>query len=116
MMVRILPKEGNLVAQRIMRDIIQKTEINQEDMEKVGMEVVKEGGVIWDENKEKELGQKPVKFTDAEMGYLKDQVKKLDETQKVTREAFLLCEKIHNLKGKQEMEEEEEEKEENAPS
>jgi len=106
MLAQILPREGNLVAQRIMRDIITKTELSQGEMNKVEMKPVEGGGVKWDDNKEAELGQKNIKFTDAEIGYLKDQVKKLDETQKVSRDTFLLCEKIHNLKTGEEKEKE----------
>jgi len=105
MIAQILPSEGDLTAQRVMRDIIQKTELNQEEMKQVGMEGMKDGGVKWDDKKEKKLGQRNVKFTEAEIGFLKDQVKKLDETHKVSRDTFLLCERIHNLviegKGKE---------------
>ena len=106
MIAQLLPREGNLIAQRIMRDIITKTELSQDEMNKVGMEALKDGGVKWDDKKEDEFGQKLVKFTDAEIGYLKDQVKKLDETQKVSRDTFLLCERIHNLKTSEEKEKE----------
>lgn len=110
MIAQILPREGNLIAQRIMRDIGQKTELNQEEMDAVKMKPLPTGGVQWDDGLEKFLGQKTIKFTDAEIGFLKDQVKKLDEQQKVTRDTFLLCERIHNLKGR------EEEEKEDAPS
>ena len=76
------------------------------------MKATQAGGVQWDDKKEQEFGQKTIKFTDAEIGFLKDQVKKLDETKKVTRDTFLLCERIHNLKGREETQEEEK----NAPS
>ena len=106
MLAQILPREGNLVAQRIMRDIVTKTELSQDEMNKVEMKAAEGGGVKWDDKKEAELGQKNIKFTDAEIGYLKDQVKKLDETQKVSRDTFLLCERIHNLKTGEEKEKE----------
>lgn len=97
MIAQILPREGNLIAQRLIRDIGQKTELNQSEMKQVDMGPAEGGGIKWDEKKEKEFGQKNIKFTDAEIGFLKDQVKKLDETQKVSRDTFLLCERIHNL-------------------
>lgn len=106
MIAQILPREGNLIAQRIMRDISQKTELTQEEMDSVKMKSLPTGGVQWDDGLEKFLGHKTIKFTDAEIGFLKDQVKKLDETQKVSRDTFLLCERIHNLKGKEEEEKE----------
>lgn len=107
---QIFPKEANLISQRIMRDIAQKTELSQEEMDAVGMKPAEEGGVRWDDDLEEKAGKKTIKFTDAEIGFLKDQVKKLDETQKVTRDTFLFCERIHNLKGKEEREEKEQEK------
>lgn len=106
MIAQILPREGNLIAQRIMRDISQKVELSQEEMDKVKMKPLPTGGVQWDDGLEKFLGQKTIKFTDAEMGFLKDQVKKLDETQKVSRDTFLLCDRIHNLKTGEEKEKE----------
>lgn len=106
MISQILPREGNLVAQRIMRDIGQKTELTQEEMDSVKMKPLPSGGVTWDDKLEKFLGQKTIKFTDAEIGFLKDQVKKLDETQKVSRDTFLLCDRIHNLKTSEEKEKE----------
>lgn len=106
MIQQILPREGNLIAQRIMGDISQKTELNQEEMDEVKMKPLPTGGVQWDDKLEKFLGQKTIKFTDAEIGFLKDQVKKLNEQEKITRDQFLLCERIHNLKGKEEKEEE----------
>ena len=107
MIAQILPREGNLVAQRIIRDVIEKTELSQGEMDKVDMGPAEGGGIKWDEEKEKEFGQKTIKFTDAEIGYLKDQVKKLHEKEKIIRDQFLLCERIHNLKGKEEREEKE---------
>jgi len=106
MIAQILPREGNLIAQRIMRDISQKVELNQAEMDSVKMKSLPTGGVQWDDKLEKFLGQKTIKFTDAEIGFLKDQVKKLDETQKVSRDTFLLCERIHNLKTSEEKEKE----------
>lgn len=106
MLAQILPREGNLIAQRIMRDIITKTELSQDEMDKIKMEGVESGGVKWDDKKEAELGQKNIKFTDAEIGYLKDQIKKLDETNKISRDTFVLCERIHNLKTGEEKEKE----------
>ena len=106
MIAQILPREGNLIAQRIMRDIVTKTELSQAEMDEIGMEPVEGGGVKWDDKLEKFLGQKTIKFTDAEMGYLKDQIKKLNEKGKISRDTFLLCERIHNLKTGEEKEKE----------
>jgi len=97
MIAQLLPKEGNLITQRLIRDIGQKTELSQDEMKQVGMGPAEGGGIKWDEKKEKEFGQKNIKFTELEMGFLKDQVKKLDEKQKITRDTFLICERIHNL-------------------
>jgi len=97
MIAQLLPREGNLITQRLIRDIGQKTELSQEEMDAVKMKSLPTGGVQWDDKLEKFLGQKIIKFTDSEIGFLKDQVKKLDEQKKITRDTFLLCERIHNL-------------------
>ena len=106
MIAQILPQEGDLTAQRVMRDIIEKTELNQGEMKQVGMESLEGGGIKWDDKKEKQFGPKNIKFTDAEIGLLKDEIKKLNEKKKITRDTFLLCERIHNLKTKEEQQKE----------
>lgn len=97
MIQQILPREGNLVTHRLIRDITAKTELSQADMDSVGMKPLPTGGVTWDDKLEKFLGQKTFKFTDAEIGFLKDQVKKLNEKEKITRDQSFLCERVHNL-------------------
>lgn len=97
MIQQILPREGNLITHRLIRDITAKTELSQADMDGVKMKPLPTGGVTWDDKLEKFLGQKTLKFTDAEIGFLKDQVKKLNEKEKITRDQSLLCERIHDL-------------------
>lgn len=94
---QILPKEGNFIQQRLVRDIMQKTELSQDEMEFVEMKSSAKGGVIWEKDKEKELRQKSVKFTGAEIGFLKDSIKKLDETEKINQDTLDFCERVHNL-------------------
>lgn len=104
MIGQILPREGDLISQRIMRDIGQKTELSQVEMKTVKMVPLPDGSLKWDDKGEKQLGQKTIKFTDIEVDFLKDQVKRLDEQKKITRDTFVLCERIHNLKSKEEKE------------
>lgn len=94
---QILPKEGNFIQQRLVRDIRQKTELSQDDMEFVEMKASLKGGVTWEKKKEKELGQISVKFTGAEIGLLKDSAKRLDETEKINQDTLDFCERVHNL-------------------
>lgn len=99
---QLLPREGNLVSLRLARDISQKTDLSQEDMDEIELKVQEDGSVKWSDKKEEEFGRKNIKFTDSEIGFLKDQIKKLNEKEKISRDAFLLCERIHNLKGREE--------------
>ena len=98
MVVQLLPKEGNLIALRLIKDITQKTELTQEEMKQIEMKPTQTGGVLWDDKKEKKFGKRLIKLSSAEIGYMKDQVKKLDEKEKISRDAFELAERIHNIK------------------
>ena len=103
----LFPREGNLMTGRIMRDIAEKAGLSQEEMKTVGMKELGEGKVWWDDKKEAAAGQKNIKFSEAEIGFLKDQVKRLDELKQITGDMFALCERIHNIKSKDEKEEKE---------
>lgn len=101
---QLFPRQGSLMAGRIMRDISEKTELSQQEMKAVGMKEMGEGKVWWDDKKEAAVGQKNIKFSEAEIGFLKDQVKRLDELKQITGAMFALCERFHNIKSKEEKE------------
>ena len=104
---QLLPQKGSLLEQRLIRDIMSKSELTQEEMRKVKMiSAPGVGGVIgvtWSAEAEKRMGNHSIRFSEAEIGFIKDQIKKLDEKGDITRDTFEFCERINSL-GKTEKE------------
>lgn len=98
LMRRLYPQEADLMTQIISRDIDKKMEITQKEAKDVGLtQVESEEGrssLKWNENGDK---SKKFKFTTAELELLKEQIKKLDETKKVTPDMVDLILKIKDL-------------------
>lgn len=101
LMRRMYPQEADLMTQIISRDIDKKVEITQKEAESVGLEQFEtelgKSSLKWNENGEK---SKKFRFTNPEVELLKAQVKKLDETKKVTPDMVGLLLKIKDLEKK----------------
>lgn len=99
LMRRMYPQEADLMTQIISRDIDKKVEITQKEAESIALEQFEaqpgKPSLKWNENGEK---KKKFKFTNPEIELLKAQVKKLDETKKVTPDMVDLILKIQDLK------------------
>lgn len=89
---QIYPEKSSLTDQTIVRDIMRKLEITQEEQKEIEFKAMQQG-FTWNQEKEKVL---PVEFTDAELNLLKTQVATLDKEQKVTQQLVELCLKIKN--------------------
>lgn len=87
----ILPQKGNIVEQKLARDIGEKIEISQKEMKEIGLKAVGDT-VQWNEKKAKD---KNVEFTEMELDLLKKQVKELDEKKEITANILSLCLKIN---------------------
>jgi hypothetical protein len=90
----ITPKEGNITTQTIVRDILKKIELTQEEHKKVELKVVTVGAgqaYQWNNSKDFEI---KVDFTEAETNVLKEAVEKLDREEKIIGSNLDLCLKI----------------------
>lgn len=87
---QLYPKESDLSTQILVRDIRNKVDIKQEDIEKYG---VRSEGRAFQWNSEKDKGEE-IEFSNAEIQLLKEQVRLLDQQKKVTPEILDLCLKI----------------------
>ena len=89
---QIYPEKSSITDQTIVRDIMRKLEITQEEQTEIEFKTTPQG-FTWNQEKEKVSA---VEFTDAELNLLKNQVNNLDKEQKVTQQLVELCLKIKN--------------------
>ena len=90
---QLFPNESDIVTQLMVRDIIEKTEFTQEEIEKINLKV-NEKGYTWDpQAKEKE-----VDFTKAELEFLKSRVDEWDKKKRITQDILDLCVKIKDVR------------------
>lgn len=90
---KLYPQQSNLINQILIKDLIDKLKINQEEMEKINMK--SEGShVQWDNAHAQD---KEINFTDAEINLLKSQIDKLDREQKISQDIVNLCIKIKDM-------------------
>lgn len=93
-MLGLLPKESDRIEQIIIKNILNKVEINQEEMKEINLK--KEGNQWkWDSVKGKEIV-----FTEIEFDVIKKSIDKLDKDKKITQENLPLCVKIWDFKEK----------------
>lgn len=85
----LYPREGNLIAQTLVKDIIEKVKITQKEMKEVNFREVEgnSGVYMWDAN----IEPNEYEFTVEEGKFLKDQVSRLDKENKITQECIDLC-------------------------
>jgi len=93
-MFSLCPTEGtDIITQTLVRDILKKVELSQEEIKKINLRPQENGkGVQWDEPNV--LPLKNVTFSELEIGLLKSRVAKLDEEKKVSHRILSLCLKI----------------------
>lgn len=91
MILRILPKEGNLITLRLLRELITKLGITDEEHKEYDI-VQKDGRISWDDQKASEL--KEFELGDATMGVIKDELNKLNKQNKLDMELLSLADKF----------------------
>lgn len=89
---KLYPREGNLMTQTLVKDIIKKVELKQDYLKKIDFKSSPQG-FTWDSKKAKDIN---FDFTDSEVNLLKNEVDKLDKGNKITQEILDLCLKIKN--------------------
>lgn len=86
----LFPKQGNLVEQTLVRDISKKMVLSQAEMKEIEFKAA-EHGYRWNEKKAKD---KEIELTEAELGFLKEQVVRIDGEKKIDSNILELCLKI----------------------
>jgi hypothetical protein len=88
----LLPQQANILEQILARDIMDRVQLAQSELDKIEFKKNPEGkGFIW---KGANLKDKTVEFTDAEIEFLRTQVTRLDNSKQVTSDFLELCLKI----------------------
>lgn len=85
----VLPQEGNLITIRIVKDILKKVELSQDDFVKYGILPGEKGGLYW-EAKHNEVDFE-YDFTDLEVSEIVKGLKKLDSENKLTKDMLGLA-------------------------
>jgi len=91
MLLGTLPKEGNFLELKIVRDLQSELSFSEEEIKEHKMSS-DEKGVHWVANIEKEL--KEFKFGDKAKELISNKLKELDKDKKLTQQHFSLCEKF----------------------
>lgn len=98
----LFPETGDLNGIRIMADIRTKTQLTQEEIEKLNMKInPRTGGTSWTPEADLEVGKKQVSFTSLEFGFIKDRIEALGNEKKLTEEQLPLIENIKGVKDEE---------------
>lgn len=87
----ILPKSGGMAKMILVREIISKSAITSDDIQKTGMIDTPEGNTIWDSSRDP---HKEVDFNEKELDLLKESAKIADQEGKITMDNLSLIEKL----------------------
>lgn len=89
----LYPTESDIKTQILVRDITQKVEMTQDEIERINLVSIK-GGMNWDTRLESE--PKKVDFSNLEIVFLKEQVERLEQTKKISMNILDLVLKIRD--------------------
>jgi len=93
---RLFPQKGSLLVQMAIRDINEKIRIGVKETKTVELKPDR-GNLVWNPKKAKD---KEIDFTDLEINFLKDQVKRVDKEEAITPDILDICLKIKNYEPK----------------
>ena len=88
----LLPKEGNFITLKIIRDLQMELAPSEEEAKIAGLEDLPTGGIK--ANNWFLVVEKEIVFGDIAKGLIVDALKKLDETEKLTNDHFTVYEKF----------------------
>lgn len=92
-MQSLLPKQGNMIEMVCADNIVKQIVFNVDELKEFGLEHT-DIGVKYNTSKDRFI---ELDLTDNEIKMLKKQVKLLDEAGQITRQNYILCQKINEL-------------------
>jgi hypothetical protein len=93
-----MPSQGNLLEQILVRDILEKTELKQEDIQRIDLQILGDGVVKWTEDQEFEI---EVEMSQNEIRFMKDRVEKMNKENQISQNNLFLCLKFKDLKNEE---------------
>jgi len=90
----IVPCNGSIEQQKIVRNILGKAEFTDEERTIINLQRYQDGRISW--NPKREMPRE-IDLTSQELKLLKDQVKKLDEQSMINQDTLDVCLKISAL-------------------
>jgi hypothetical protein len=89
--LNVMPKEGNFITLRMIRNLVQKLGLTAEEIVNFQVEEAPGGQVRWGP-----MGaiEKEFEFAQAEVDLIKKQLKKMDDDGKLTNDTFTVYEKF----------------------
>jgi hypothetical protein len=90
-MLSIMPREGNFITLRMMRDIVARVGFSAAEIVEFGIEELSDGRVRWTQDVPTE---RPFTFAEAEVNLIKKALKKMDEDEKLNADSVSLYEKF----------------------
>lgn len=90
-MLSIMPREGNFVTLRMMRDIVARVGFSAKELTEFGIEELPDGRVRWVQDVPTD---RPFTFDEAEVNLIKKALKKMDEDEKLNVDSVSLYEKF----------------------
>lgn len=91
LILNILPKEGNIITLRLIRDIIQKVGLSDKELKDLKMKQIDNGRVTWDNSKEI---IKDINLGESAIGIISDEFKRLNKDKKLTMEHMNVYDKF----------------------
>lgn len=91
LLLQVLPKEGDFLTQKIVRDMRSKIGLSEEDWKTYGIHTTPDGRVEWDATKDKGV---EIPFGDKATEIVRDGLKDLDKQKKVTDDFIPLFDKF----------------------
>ena len=91
---QLFPERSNLITQVLARDIGEKVQFNQPEMKDINLRQEPNGMMRWDSKNEKVMG---ITFTEAELNFLKEQIKRVDGEGGFTSELAQVAQKIKDI-------------------
>ncbi len=92
----LFPAQTGFLEAVMIKEIRLKTETSVKELEALGVKQNPAGGVSWDTKNEK---KKTIKFSQAEIEFLKKQVERFDKEKKITQNILGLCKLIKDTSG-----------------
>lgn len=89
-LLSILPKEGNILTVRVVRELRKDVEFTEDELKKFSLQVENQK-TVWDRNADAEV---EIEISESQCGIIKGALKQLDDLKKLTQDHVSLYDKF----------------------